>query len=164
MTDAAYRAKNWLMRTDELEEQRLKQIEKVMLLESKLNNCVSHYESNGGRDPVSSRAAHEDLLLDYSIERKKLEEITNKVMRDEIITIKVIDRINNYLYHAILFDAHINRRSISEMAKKGGYELKKSQLYEQYKKALEALAEILETKPPEIIPNEELTIISQAPA
>ena len=170
MTDAAYNAKNWLMRTDDLEEQRLKQINKVMLIESKLNSCVSHYETSGRRDLISAQAAREDLLADYATERAKLEAITEKVSREDIITIKVIDKLKSVLHHAILFDVHLNRRSINEMAKSGMYEMKKTQLYTHYNLALQELAEILEqNNPPEKLPPEntnaeQITIINAAPA
>lgn len=170
MTDAAYIAKNWLMRTDDLEEQRIKQINKVMLIESKVNNCVSHYETSGRRDLISAQAAREDLLADYATERAKLEAITEKVLHEDLITIKVLDRLKITLHAVILFERHVNRHSIRTMVKSGMYEIKEKRLYDHYNLALQELAEILEqNNPPEIIPNknpnaEQITIINAAPA
>ena len=170
MTDAAYNAKNWLMRTDEIEEQRKRQTSKVMLIESKLNNCVAHYETSGRRDLISAQAAREDLLADYATERAKLEAITEKVLHEDLITIKVLDRLKSTLHHVILFERHVNRRSIKAMAKSGNYNMKEKRLYDHYNLALQELAEILEqNKTLEIIPNEkpkaeQITIINAAPA
>ena len=154
MTDAAYNAKNWLMRVDELEEKRKKQINKVMLIEAKLNNCVSHFDLSGSRDPISARAAHEDLLADYITARDELEHITNLVIHEDYITIRVVERLNNACYAALLFDIHLNRHSITAIVKSNRYEVKRTQLYNYYLKALQELAEILENNPPELKENQ----------
>lgn len=170
MTDAAYMAKNWLMRAEELEEQRKKQFSKVMLIESKVNNCVSHYETSGRRDLISAQASREDLLADYAMEREKLEVITNQVLHEDNITLKAIDLIPNGTYRALLISRHITRNTMKQIEKSGALNIKISQLFNIYEKALQELARILEhNKPLEIIPNEtpkaeQITIINAAPA
>lgn len=171
MTDAAFSAKNWLMRYEDLEQERIRAAGRVMLLRAKVNNCVSSYENTGRRDAISSRAAHEDLLADYSEACRDLEAITEKVLHEDNITITVLERLHNRLYANILFDRFVNRMSMKEMQKLQRYELKKSQMYRTQAAALDALGRILETKPPEIVPNtkgQQLEIITgqqlQAPA
>ena len=121
MTDSVYRAKNWLMRADELEEQRKKQLDKIAFIESRINNCIINYESTGARDPISARAAHEDLLADYASARDELERITRTLLKEDIITRKALEPMSNHLYIALLIDKYISRRSIKEIAKSGDY-------------------------------------------
>jgi len=170
MTDRAYFAQNWLMRTNDLEEKRLRQIDKVSLIESKLNNCVSSYELTSSRDPISAQAHHEDLLADYATAQEELEKITELVLHEDNITIEVVESLHNYLYEALLLAVHLNRKSIKEIAKSKKCEYKKTQLYCYYKEALEALGKILEQRgTPEKIPTTTTTkgpivILSEAPA
>ena len=169
MTDAAYNAKYWLMRTDDINEQQIKQANKVMLIGNKLNNCVSHYETSGRRDLISAQAAREDLLADYATEREKLETIIETAARENVITIRMINKLKSNLHQVILFDVHINHQSIKTLSKSGKFEIKERQLYNIYKLSLQELAEILEHNPPEKIPKEktkaeQITIINAAPA
>lgn len=171
MTDAAYNAKNWLMRYEDLEEERIKAAGHVMMLRAKVNNCVSSYEYTGHRDQIGARAAHEDLLADYSEACDRLEAITEQVLHEDNITIIVLGRMKNKLYAAFLFDRFVNRIKMNEILKTHRYELKKSQLYRTQAAALDALGQILETRPPEIASSskeQELEIIPgqqlQAPA
>ena len=150
MTSAAFKAQEWLKRADELEESRKRQYNKVLFIESKVNNCISSYERTGARDPIGARAAHEDLLADYVNACEELETITIKVLHEDNITIDIILRLNNRLYRTLLFDRYINRSTIKAMEKSGIYNLKKSQLHKLNIDALEMLASILETIPQSI--------------
>ena len=160
MTDSVYRAKNWLMRADELEEQRKKQIQKIELIETRLNNCIVNYESTGARDPISARAAHEDLLADYASARAELEKITNKLIKEDTITRQALEPMSNHLYIALLIDKYISRRSIKEIAKSGDYkpnsegQYSEAQLFRIHEKALKEFAEILEPPKLVIVPNQ----------
>ena len=158
MTDSSYRAKNWLMRSDELEDERKRAIGKVLFLESKVNNCVSSYDYTSRRDPISSRAAHEDLLADYVSACDELEDITEKVLHEDNLTIRVMDRMKNKTYVALLFDRYVNRLSWAVIEKSNKYNVKKAQLYRYHREALESLGNILESCTPEIIPTEKLEI------
>ena len=144
MTDSAYRAKTWLRRADTLESDRRKAANKLLRIEAKVNNCVINYEGEGGRDQLSGQTAHEDLLYSYSIAAAELEQITNKVIREDLITLHVIDKIPNAFHRAILTGRYISRYSMTQMVQCGQYELKKSQLIEHHNKALEELAAVLD--------------------
>lgn len=153
MTDRAYKAKNWLMRTFELEEQRKKSKSKVFLLGAKVNNCVTNYYSCGHSDSIVSQAAHEDLIIDYSSACAEYENIINKIGYENIITLKFINRLQNPKYRLFLFDRFINRLTIEEISKLKRYDIKQRQLYKLQNDALEEFGRILESKPPEIVPN-----------
>lgn len=144
MTDAAYNAKNWLMRTNEIEERRIKAANKKAFIEAKLNSCVSCYEITGHRDQIGARAAHEDLLLDYSIACDELEKITRQVMYADHVTIEELEKVQPTIYRVVLICRYINRITIIQMVRSGKFEYKRTQLYEIEKRALETLGGILE--------------------
>jgi len=153
MTDAAYKAKNWLNRLIDLYDTAEKTRHEIEVIESRINNAVSNYETTGaGRtDPIVRQQQKEDALIEYSELKAKYERQYFEFMRQELITINVIDRLNDSRASAILLDRHLNRRSINEIAKKNYYNLKKTQLHRIYNEALEMLAPLLETAEPQAI-------------
>lgn len=153
MTDAAYTAKNWLLRSEDLEEKRKQTLRALQLLESKVNNCVSNYEMRGHGDLISAQAAREDLIIEYSTTCAKYEDIINAISREDIITLRVIERMKNAQHRALLIARYINRKSLAEIAKSKVLKMSQSHLYRQHDLALEELAAILETNPPQKLPN-----------
>lgn len=151
MTDEAYQAKEWLNRTIDYYNEAEKARHVVELIETKLNNSVSSYEHGVRLDPIMAQAKREDLLMEYSDKQAEYERRYTMFVRQELITINVLDRMKNRRYVAILIDRHINNKSIETMVKDGTYNLKKSQLYAQYRQALEELAPLLETVEPSAI-------------
>lgn len=146
MTDRAYRAKNWLLRVEELEELRKCKINTVMMLEAKVNNCIVNYESSGTRDPITSRAAREDVIIDYSTAKAELEEITNRVIHEDLITIRMIERLNNMRYCCLLTARYVARKSMKTIIDEQLFNYEKTQYYKLEHKALDALGQILEEK------------------
>ncbi len=144
MTDSAYRAKIWLRRYDTLERDRRKAANELLRIEAKVNNCVTNYGGSSSCDQISEQETREDFLLLYSSAAAELERITNKVIRADLETIHVIDKMPNGFHRAILTGRYINRYSMAQMVKCGQYELKKSQLIEHHNKALEELAAVLD--------------------
>lgn len=153
MTDRAYRAKNWLMRTDNLEDERKKSRSKILLLGAKVNNCVTNYYSCGHSDSIVSRAAHEDLIIDYSNACAEYEEIMNKIGYENLITMRFIERLQNPDHRIFIYDRFINRYTFAEMEKLKRYSIKQRQFYSLQLAALDSFGRILESKPPEIVPN-----------
>lgn len=160
MTDAAYNAKNWLNRLIDLYDTAEKTRRAIEVCESRINNAVSNYESTGrGRtDPIVRQQQREDALIQYSELKAKYERQYFEFMRQELITINVIDRLEDKRASAVLIDRHINRRSIKEIAKNNYYNLKKSQLHRVYNEALEMLAPLLETAEPQAIQETDIKI------
>jgi len=155
MTDRAYRAKNWLMRADVLEDERKRALNRLLLLESKVNSCVVNYDCIGSRDPMTARAAHEDLIIEYSKTRAELENITDRVIHEDLITLRAIDRLNNTKLQSLLVARYIARKSVKTLINEKVFEYEKTQIYKLEYKALDIFGAILETKP-EIIPAEKL--------
>lgn len=153
MTDQAYRAKKWLNRTVELYEQAQKTNSTLLLIESRINSAVSSYENIGrGRtDPMVRQQQKEDALLDYSVKREQYEKEYMQFVRQEIISMKVLERLDNRFHAVILFDRHINRISINDMSKLKRYDMKKTQLYNHYQLALNELSILLDTEEPRAI-------------
>ena len=150
MTDRAYRAKNWLLRVEELEELRKCKINTVMMLEAKVNNCIVNYESNGSRDPMTARAAKEDVIIDYSNARAELQELTERVIHEDLITIAMIERLHNMKYCCLLTARYVARKSMKQIINEKMFSYEKTQFYKLEHKALDALGEILEAKPEKI--------------
>lgn len=153
MTDAAYKAKNWLNRLIDLYDTAEKTRRAIEVCESRINNAVSNYESTGrGRtDPIVRQQQREDALIQYSELKAKYERQYFEFMRQELITINVIDKLPDDRARALLIDRHINRTSIAAMEKGKFYNLKRAQLFRLYNEALELLAPLLETEEPRAI-------------
>lgn len=143
MTDSALYAKSWLKRSDELENERKRIANRVLFLQSKVNNCVVNYDSSGQNDPITAREKHEDMLIEYSSACSELEEITERVLHEDNQTIKVMEKLPQRIYAIILFDRFVNRLAWKEMIKCGRYELKRHQLNNIQNEALDALGLIL---------------------
>lgn len=152
MTDSAYRAKNWLMRADELDSQWRKTRNRVSFIQNKLHGGVSNYYGSGKSDLITAQASHEDLLLEYSLVQEQFEKELTRCLHEDNITLKVIDRLSDPLHRSILIAKYICRISLNEFSKRSHLELKRSQLYEHHNKAIEELALILDFGKPDVIP------------
>lgn len=167
MTDAAYRAKSWLMRADELAEKRERTKRDLMLAKSKLNSGVVNYYGNGKTDQISSQERHEERLIEYSELVEQFENDTIALMHENNITLRVIDRMKRCLHRRILIDRYVLHRSWKEICNSGRYEIKRSQLLSHHLKALEELNEVLQPAellaiPTEKPPKESSSKIEQA--
>lgn len=153
MTESAYKAKEWLNRTIDLYDKAEKTAREIKLIESRINKAVMNYESagSGSADPIVRQQQHEDALLEYSEKMAKYDKEYLAFVRQEFITIYVLDSMKNRRAANILFMRHISRYSIKEIAKDGTINLKESQLYNLYKSALEELAPLLITEEPKAI-------------
>lgn len=160
MTDEAYKAKTWLNRTIDLYQQAEKTENALKLIESRLNSAVANYENtgSGSSDLVVRQQRHEDLLLDYSMKKEQYEREYMRFVRQNLITMNVLDRMENRLHSSILFARFINRYSFKEIEKKNFFNLKRSQLYNHYNEALNELGLLLTTEEPKAIQKAEETI------
>ena len=160
MTDSAYQAKEWLNRLIDLFEKSEQTKQALIFLESKVNNAVANYENTGrGKaDLIVRQEQHEDLLIAYSIKREQYEKEYMEYVRQEFITMNVLERMKNRRHAQILFGRHINRMTIDEMEKSGRYGLKRSRLYSEYRQALDDLGQLLKTEEPQAIKKADATI------
>ena len=160
MTDTAYQAQEWINRTVELQEEISKLKNAVKICESIVNNAVGKYQTTGrGKvDPIVLQQQREDALIEYSMLLDKVEKAESKLVKEELITIKVLDQMQNSLNATLLFDRYLNRITWGEMIKTHRFGLGKSQLFRKHAEALEELSSILNTDKikeiPRIVENE----------
>ena len=142
MTDAAYYAQEWLRRTDELEQERRRALNKCIEIEAQINHCTSTFERSG-KDPYLSRAAHEDRLFDYADACERLRMISQRVYAADTATVEKLEKLRNPVYAAILIDRYINRLSWAAIEKLYKKEYSKSAIFENHRRALDALGHII---------------------
>lgn len=142
MTDAAYYAQKWLRRTDELEQERRGALNKCIEIEAQINHCTSTFERSG-KDPYLARAAHEDRLFDYADACERLRRITQRVYAADTATVENLEKLRNPVYAAILIDRYINRLSWAAIEKLYKKEYSKSAIFENHRRALDALGHII---------------------
>ncbi len=151
MTDAAYNAKLWLEQCVTLYDDAEKTQRKIELIESKLNSAVSNYEHGTRLDPVKAQARREDMLIDYSEKQAEYERKYAKFVRQEFITMNLLDRMKNKKKACILYRRFISRETIEQIAKDDFFGYKKTRLYDLYHAALEDFAPLLKTEEPQAI-------------
>ena len=142
MTDAAIFAQEWLRRTDELEQERRRAMNKCIEIEAQCNHCTSSLERSG-KDPYLARAAQEDRLFDYADACERLRNITNQELAEDTATIDKLILLNNGLYAAILIDRYINRLSWQAIQKAYKGKVEKTTIYANHRRALDALGHII---------------------
>lgn len=153
MTDSAMKAKKWLNRTIELQD-RIKKLEtEIRILENRINHPVSSYGFNGtGRtDPLTRQQQREDALLEYSEKKEQLDSASHELVKQELITIRVIDRLSNPLYAAILLDHYVNRYTWKKIINDNTYHYARSQLFRFNQKALDELGYLITSEEPQAI-------------
>ncbi len=160
MTDEAYTAKTWLNRTIDLFDQAEKTRTELLQIESRLNPAVSNYDNSGAgkSDLIVRQQRYEDLLIAYSEKKEQFERERLIFFRQELITMNVLDRMENRLLSSILFARYINRFSLKEIEKKNFFNLKRSSLYNLHNEALEELSKLIATEEPRAIQKAEETI------
>lgn len=142
MTDAAYYAQEWLRRTDKLEQERRRALNKCIEIETQINHCTSTFERSG-KDPYLAMSAHEDRLFDYADACERLRNITERAAAEDLITIDKLELLNNRIYAALIIDRYINRLSWAAIQKAYKSELEKSAIYQNHRRALDALGHII---------------------
>ena len=152
MTDKAYQAQLWLMRADELEKQWRSTSERILYIQNKLNGGVANYYGSGKSDRISAQASHEDLLIEYSMLKDRLDKELSMCLHEDNITIRVLDRMTNHFHSSILIARYICRNNWKEIVKMYGKKLSKNQYFNHHNQALEELSVILDSVILEEIP------------
>ena len=106
MTDKAYQTKEWLNRLIDLYDRAEEIGNQINVMESYINNTVSNYENSGrGRtDLIVRQQQREDALISYSMKQTEYDKEYMKYVREELITINILERMDNRLHAHILFD------------------------------------------------------------
>lgn len=160
MTDAAYKAQEWLEQLRDLRADADKTQREIELIESRINCAVSHYENTGaGRaDLVVRQAQREDALLTYSLKKEEYERKYMRFVKQEFITFNLLDRMKRGLHAGIIISRYITLMTWPEIERlyKGRY--KRRQLFREHAQALEEFAPLLEHEEPAAIKEAEAKI------
>lgn len=152
MTDAQYRAQNWLYRLQDYEQIYNAEKSTLEVLHEKLYGGVVHYENTGTgrRDPILSQAARNDALLAFSLQTEKMEKAHAEYIKQLQITQSVIEKLPPE-YRALATDKYINRKK--QEALEETYHYGRTRINYFCGIILKEVAAILESKP-EILPQE----------
>lgn len=143
MKNEAYRAKTWLNRNYQLSRQLEADQRMLEIMLNRLQSGVARYESDGSEshDPDRAKTRHDDALLEYSIQRDKVEKEARKLNREDMKTRKAIGELSDPLLRALATDRYINRLKWEAVAALEHRSI--AQIYRDHKTMLERMAEIL---------------------
>lgn len=143
MTDAQYYAKQWLTRAEVLGRKVEVERRTLGVIQNRLASGVSNYEYHSKADAITAREAHENALIDYSLQTKRLEDAQAAYMDAVEETREVIDQLPAQ-YIPLAIDRYINGIKWEKLEELHCYS--SSQLFEHNKKILTCVAEILEDR------------------
>lgn len=140
MTDNQYEAKEWLNRMFKMAQdiEATKRTLETILAE--MGGVAKYEQSFGSQNPKAS----ETKLLRYSQVSKELDQKLNQLYEEDVQTIRVINKLDNPQYKAILRDRYINHLSWHKIAQLHSYS--EARLYELHRDALEAIWEFIPGK------------------
>ena len=143
MKNEAYQAKNWLNRNYNLSRQLEADQRMLEIMLNRLTSGVSKYESDGSEshDPDAAKARHDDALLEYSIQKNKVEQEARKLTEEDLKTRKAIAELSDPTHRALAVDRYINRLKWDAIAALEHRSV--AQVYRDHKTMLERMAEIL---------------------
>ncbi len=160
MTDAAYKAQEWLEHLNDLYYDAEKTRKAIMLLESKINNAVRSYDASGrgASDLIVRQQQHEDALLTYSEKQTEYDRKYYQFVRQEIIALKLFSCMRNGFHAGLLMNRYFNRMKWTEIEKLHKDRCKKSSLRRHFRLALDEFAPLIETSEPQAIQEAERDI------
>lgn len=149
MTDAQYTAKIWLLRLNDYADKLKAERRTLEMMQDRLCRSVSKYEGYTGRaDPILARAAHDDALIELSLQAERVEKAQRVYIAELEITKQVIDAIPADL-QPLAIDKYINGVKMDKLEKL--YNYGKTQLYTFCGRILDNVAEVLNAKKTELI-------------
>lgn len=142
MSDECYQTKLWLNRNYNKAKQLEADKRMLEVMTVRLGKAVATYETDGSEhhDPDQSRAKHEDALLDYSEQKKKVEKEERELMQGMTATREAIDRLSDPREQAVAIDRYINRLKWNDIAKLEHFSL--AQIHRIHAKMLENMSKI----------------------
>lgn len=140
------KAKEWLNRNYNAHKQLDADRRTLEIMENRLQSGVARYESDGTEhhDADQAKARHDDALLDYSIQKAKVEKEERRLVREMVKTRKAIDGLSDPEQKAVAIDRYINRLRWEDIAKLEHVSIAK--VYRLNAQMLEKMAEILKFK------------------
>ena len=145
MKNEAFRAKNWLNRNFQLSRQLEADQRMLEIMSNRLGSGVARYESDGSEshDPDRAKARHDDALLEYSIQKDRVEKEAPKLAEEDLKTRKAIAELSDPTHRALAVDRYINRLKWEAIAALEHRSV--AQVYRDHKTMLERMADILRT-------------------
>lgn len=145
MKNEAFRAKSWLNRNFQLSRQLEADQRMLEIMSNRLGSGVARYESDGSEshDPDRAKARHDDALLEYSIQKDKVEKEAKKLTEEDLKTRKAISELSDPTHRALAVDRYINRLKWEAIAALEHRSV--AQVYRDHKTMLERMADILRT-------------------
>lgn len=143
MRDECYQAKLWLNRNYYSSRQLDADKRMLAVIENIINSGVANYANDGtGGDSDAARTRHEDKLLEYSMQRERVERETRQLLAENEKTRRAIDKLEDEDQKAVAINRYINRQKWNEIA--DIIHISKAQLFRVHDKMLEAMAKILQ--------------------
>ena len=153
MTDEQYKAKKWLMRLRDYSQNVKTEEHTLFILKTRINGgVVNYYSYTGRRDPIVSRAAYEDAIIDYSEQAARVEKARKEYATEMISTRNLFDSLPIEL-RGLAIDKYLNDLKIEQLIKI--YELSRAEIMRQNIEILEHVAQILKAKNTPLIINQD---------
>jgi len=144
MTDEQYQAKNWLMRIHDYASKVDAERRTLEMLKHRLHRGVTNYEGfTGRRDPMTAQAAHDDALIEYSMQAERLEQAEREYIAVMDTTREVLEALP-IKYRALAIDRYINGLKWQELIKI--YNYSNAQVHRLNNDILTHVAEVLNIK------------------
>lgn len=144
MTDEQYQAKNWLMRIHDYADKVDTERRTLEMLKHRLHRGVMNYEGyTGRRDPIVAQAAHDDAVIDYSMQAERLEQAQREYVAVMITTREVLDALPMSI-KPLAIDRYINGLKWQELIKI--YNYSNAQVHRLNNDILTQVAELLNMK------------------
>ena len=143
MTKECKEAKKWLNRNYRKSKQIASDKRMLEVLLNRLGSGVANLETDGtgSSDHDAARHRHEDMLLDYSERKAKIEEEEIDVFNELNKTIAAIDRLEDPDHKAVAIDRYINHLQWNDIAKLE--HVSRAQAFRIHDKMLEKMSQIL---------------------
>ena len=144
MTNEQYQAKNWLMRIPDYAAKVDAERRTLEMLQSRLYRGVANYDNYTGRkDPMTARAAHEDALIEVSMQAERVEKAQKEYIAELNTTRATLEALPAHL-KALAIDRYLNGIKWDKLEKI--YPYCRSELYRQNIDILEHVAQILKAE------------------
>ena len=142
MRDECYQAKLWLNRNYYSSRQLDADKRMLAVIENIINSGVANYANDGiDGDSDAARTRHEDKLLEYSMQRERVERETRQLLAENEKTRRAIDKLEDEDQKAVAINRYINRQKWNDIA--DIIHISRAQLFRVHDKMLEAMAKIL---------------------
>lgn len=146
MKTVCKKAQEWLNRNYNAHKQLDADRRTLEIMENRLQSGVARYQSDGteSHDADAAKTRHDDALLDYSMQKDKVEKEERRLIKETVKTREAIDKLSDPSQKAVAIDRYINRLRWEDIAKLEHVSI--AQVYRLNTAMLEKMAEILKFK------------------